>query len=76
MGYTGRHCFKTRINLEMVRLVRRVHTCNLRTQEVEAGESEVQVHSELRIRFKATLGYIRPSLRWGVPGPLPGPWLF
>lgn len=37
-----------------------VHTRNLITQKVEAGESDVQDQPRLHIKFKASLGYMRP----------------
>jgi hypothetical protein len=37
--------------------------CHPRTWIVEAGGSKVQGHSQLPVRFKACLGYIRPCLK-------------
>lgn len=34
-----------------------LHTCNLRSQEVEAEESEISGHPWLQIKFEASLGY-------------------
>lgn len=37
----------------------RGHTCNPSTEEVQAGESEVQVCLQLCNEFKASLGYMK-----------------
>ena len=37
-----------------------VHTCHSSSQEVTAGGSRVQGHSQLHREFKASLGYLRP----------------
>ena len=36
-----------------------VHTCNPRTQEAKAKESQVQSHCRLLSKFEANLGYMR-----------------
>lgn len=40
-----------------------VHTCNSKTQELEAGESEIQEHIELHNESEASLGYMKPCLK-------------
>lgn len=39
------------------------HICNLRTQGVEVGGSEIQGHSKIHSEFKGMLGYMRSCLQ-------------
>lgn len=41
----------------------RAQTCSPSTEEVQAGESEDQDHSQLRIKFKITQSYMRPCFK-------------
>lgn len=40
-----------------------LHICDPRTQEVGARGSEIQCYIELQSNFKASLGYIRSCLK-------------
>jgi hypothetical protein len=44
-----------------------VHTCNSSTQEVNTGESQVQIQPRLQNEFKASLDYtVRPCLNLSI----------